>query len=136
MPKTTTANSSKTQPAKNASAEVSKKISGYRPSAQVGALTAQKNGDYHGTFVTMTHKADIIVYANPGKETASQPDYLVETSTGFPLGSGYINIGEQSSKEYIRLALSAPEIGMGVIYCNIAPAPGKKPDQFVLIWNG
>ena len=107
-----------------------------RPTTQVGELVMNENGDYQGIYTTMSQQAAIIVYKNPQKRKDTHPDYLVETSTGFQLGKGYINTGEESGEDYIRLCVSAPEIGGQPVYCNIAPAPNKKPDHFVLLWNG
>ena len=52
------------------------------------------------------------------------------------LGGGWIRTGEVSQREYVRLAMSAPELGGRTLYANLGRAAGQDDDDaFAVIWN-
>ncbi|MGX9086610.1 DUF736 family protein, partial [Mesorhizobium sp. 98Argb] len=53
--------------------------------------------------------------------------------TGFEIGAGWHRISQRSGEEYLSVKLEAPEIG--VIFGNLAPAPGGEENKKVILWN-
>ena len=47
--------------------------------------------------------------------------------------AGWNRIARQTGEEYLSVKLEAPEIG--VIFGNLAPAPGGDPAKKVILWN-
>lgn len=100
----------------------------------IGYVTKQPNGGFKGQLRTLAVRADIDMVPNRGK-TGDQPDYRV-LSNGFELGGGWIRTGEVSQREYVRLAMSAPELGGRTLYANLGRAAGQDDDDaFAVIWN-
>lgn len=100
----------------------------------IGYVTKQSNGGFKGQLRTLAVRADIEIVPNRGK-TGDQPDYRV-LSNGFELGGGWIRTGEVSGREYIRVGLSAPELGSRPLYANLGRAAGQDDeDAYALIWN-
>jgi uncharacterized protein (DUF736 family) len=96
------------------------------------ARTAQ---GYKGTLATLTLQAPIEFLPNAQKSKPNEPDFrIVATATGFEIGAAWIRQAKDSGEDYVSASLSAPEFN-GVMYCNLAPAPGGKPGEHVLIWN-
>lgn len=94
----------------------------------------QSNGGFKGQLRTLAIRADIEIVPNRGK-MGDQPDYRV-LSNGFELGGGWIRTGEVSGREYIRVSVSAPELGARPLYANLGRAAGQDDeDAFALIWN-
>ncbi|ESY78525.1 hypothetical protein X739_31635 [Mesorhizobium sp. LNHC220B00] len=61
-------------------------------------------------------------------------DYrIVNKRTGFEIGAGWHRISQRSGEEYLSVKLEAPEIG--VIFGNLAPAPGGEENKKVILWN-
>lgn len=100
----------------------------------IGYVQRQENGSFKGVLKTLAVRAEIEIIPNRGK-TGDQPDYRVLAS-GTELGGGWIKVGEVSQREYVRVALSAPELGPRTIYANLGRAAGQDDeDSFALIWN-
>lgn len=100
----------------------------------IGYVQKQANGTFKGSIKTLSVRAEIEIVPNRGK-TGEQPDYLVN-SNGVELGAGWNRVGELSGLEYVRVALSAPELGPRVIYANLGRAAGQDDgDALALIWN-
>lgn len=77
---------------------------------------------------------DTLCHGNRGK-MGDQPDYRV-LAGGVELGGGWIRTGEVSQREYIRLAMSAPELGNRTLYANLGRAAGQDDaDTFAIIWS-
>lgn len=100
----------------------------------IGYVTRQDDG-FKGQVRTLSIRADIEVLPNRAKATPNQPDYRV-FSAGVEIGAGWIRKGEQSGRDYVSLALAAPEFGPRRIKVNLGRAAGQEDaDVFALIWN-
>lgn len=100
----------------------------------IATLTAKDNGSFEGIFATIRVNAPIAIVPNTGKVSEEAPDYrILHRKTGFEIGAGWNRISRQTGEEYVSVKLEAPEIG--VIYGNLAQAPGGEPDKKVILWN-
>ena len=88
----------------------------------IAALTKTADG-FKGTLTTLTLKAPIEIQKNARKANEREPDYRVVAGNGFEVGAGWVRQAKLSGEEYVSISLSAPEFN-GVMYGNIAPAPG------------
>jgi uncharacterized protein (DUF736 family) len=101
----------------------------------IGYVTKQTDGHYKGTLRTVSIKADIVILPNTQKTSDTQPDFRVVTE-GIEIGAGWTKKGETSGKEYVSLALAAPEFGPKKLYANLGRAAGQDDDSlYALIWN-
>ena len=88
------------------------------------------------TIANLTVKPDvpIAILPNASKANDDAPDFrIIARRNGFELGAGWNRISKQTGEAYTSVKLSAPEIG--VIYGNVAPAPGNDPAKQVILWN-
>ena len=100
----------------------------------IGHVQRQNDGSFRGALKTLSVNAEIAIIPNRSK-TEDQPDYRV-LSNGVELGGGWIRTGEVSQREYVRLAMSAPELGGRTLYANLGRAAGQDDDDaFAVIWN-
>ena len=99
----------------------------------IASLTKTADG-FKGTLTTLTLKTPIEIQKNARKANEREPDYRVVAGNGFEVGAGWVRQAKLSGEEYVSISLSAPEFN-GVMYGNIAPAPGGKADEYVLIWH-
>jgi len=102
--------------------------------SQIATLTAKADGSMEGVFATLRVNAPIAVLPNANKTREDAPDYrIVNKRTGFEIGAGWNRIARNSGAEYVSVKLEAPEIG--VIFGNVAPAPGGDESKKVILWN-
>ena len=100
----------------------------------IGYVQRQSDGSFQGSIKTLSRHADIQSVPNRGK-TGEQPDYRVLAGS-VELGGGWVRTGEVSQREYVRLAMSAPELGPRTLYANLGRAAGQDDDDaYALIWN-
>ena len=100
----------------------------------IGYVQRQSDGSFKGNLRTLSVSADIAILPNRGKQ-GEQPDYRVMAS-GTELGGGWIRTGDVSGREYIRLAMSNPDLGPRTLYANLGRAAGQDDDDtFAIIWN-
>ena len=100
----------------------------------IGYVQRLADGSFKGSIRTLSVNAEIAIIPNRGK-TGEQPDYRV-LSNGVELGGGWIRTGEVSQREYVRLAMSAPELGQRTLYANLGRAAGQDDvDSYALSWN-
>ena len=100
----------------------------------IGYVQRLADGSFKGSIRTLSVNAEIAIIPNRGK-TGEQPDYRV-LSNGVELGGGWIRTGVVSQREYVRLAMSAPELGQRTLYANLGRAAGQDDeDSYALIWN-
>ncbi|MBA3448302.1 MAG: DUF736 family protein [Pseudaminobacter sp.] len=100
----------------------------------IANLTAKQDGTLEGTLATLNVNVPIAIVPNATKASDEAPDYrVIARRNGFELGAGWNRISKQTGEEYTSVKLSAPEIG--VIYGNVAPAPGNDPTKKVILWN-
>lgn len=100
----------------------------------IGYVQRLENGSFKGVLKTLAVRAEIEIIPNRSK-TGEQPDYRV-LAGGSELGGGWIRTGEVSGREYIRIAMAAPELGARTIYANLGRAAGQDDeDNYALIWN-
>lgn len=101
----------------------------------IGYVTKQDDGRFSGSIRTISIRADVEIIPNLGKTADTQPDYRVLTQ-GIEIGAGWTKKGETSGREYVSLALAAPEFGQRKLYANLGKAAGQDDDNlYALIWN-
>jgi uncharacterized protein (DUF736 family) len=101
----------------------------------IGYVRKEDDGRYTGTIKTISIRADVEIIPNLNKTAEAQPDYRVLTQ-GIEIGAGWTKKGETSGKEYVSLALAAPEFGPRKLYANLGRAAGQDDENvFALIWN-
>lgn len=100
----------------------------------IGYVQRSNDGSFKGSIRTLSVSAEIQIVPNRGK-TGEQPDYRI-VSNGVELGGGWVRTGEVSGREYVRLTMSAPELGSRPLYANLGRAAGQEDDDaFAIIWN-
>ena len=100
----------------------------------IATLTQKTDGILEGVFATIRVNAPIAIVPNASKSSEEAPDYLViNRKTGFEIGAGWNRVARQTGVEYLSVKLEAPEIG--VIFGNLAQAPGGDPSKKVILWN-
>jgi len=100
----------------------------------IGYVQRQDDGSFKGSIKTLSVNTEIQIVPNRGK-TGEQPDYRVLAGS-VELGGGWVRTGEVSQREYVRLAMSAPELGPRTLYANLGRAAGQDDDDaFAIIWN-
>jgi uncharacterized protein (DUF736 family) len=101
----------------------------------IGYVRKEEDGRYTGSIRTISISAQVEIIPNLTKTTDAQPDYRVLTQ-GIEIGAGWTKKGESSGKEYVSLALAAPEFGPKKLYANLGRAAGQDDDTlYALIWN-
>jgi uncharacterized protein (DUF736 family) len=100
----------------------------------IGYVQRQNDGSFKGSIRTLSVNAEVQIVPNRGK-TGEQPDYRV-LAGGVELGGGWIRTGEVSGREYVRLSMSAPELGRRTLFANLGRAAGQDDeDTYAIIWN-
>lgn len=100
----------------------------------IATLTQKTDGTFEGIFATIRVNAPIAIVPNATKASEEAPDFrVVHRRTGFEIGAGWNRIARQTGEEYLSVKLEAPEIG--VIFGNLAQAPGGDPSKKVILWN-
>ncbi|NNH68260.1 DUF736 family protein [Rhizobium laguerreae] len=100
----------------------------------IAILTAKSDGTLEGIFATIRVNAPIAIVPNASKASEEAPDYrIIHRKTGFEIGAGWKRIARLTGEEYLAVKLEAPEIG--VIFGNLAQAPGGEPNRKVILWN-
>jgi uncharacterized protein (DUF736 family) len=101
----------------------------------IGYVSKQDDGRYTGSIRTISISAQVEIIPNVSKSADAQPDYRVMTQ-GIEIGAGWTKKGETSGKEYVSLALAAPEFGPRKLYANLGRAAGQDDDSlYAMIWN-
>ena len=100
----------------------------------IATLTQKTDGILEGVFATIRVNAPIAIVPNAAKSSEEAPDYrVINRKTGFEIGAGWNRVARQTGEEYLSVKLEAPEIG--VIFGNLAQAPGGDPSKKVILWN-
>lgn len=103
--------------------------------AAIGYVTKLEDGRYKGELKTLSIRAEIVITPNADKASENQPDYRV-FAEGIEVGAAWVRKSESSGKEYVSLAIAAPEFGPKKLYANLGKAAGQDDDNvFALIWN-
>ena len=101
----------------------------------IGYVRKEEDGRYSGSIKTISIRADVEIIPNLSKSADTQPDYRVMTQ-GIEIGAGWTKKGETSGREYVSLALAAPEFGPRKLYANLGRAAGQDDEAlYALIWN-
>ena len=102
----------------------------------IGYVTRNpETGAYKGQIRTLSISTDVEILPNRTKSAPSQPDYRV-VSGPVELGAGWIRTGERSGRDYVSLAIAAPEFGPRRLYVNLGRAAEQDDaDVYALIWN-
>ncbi|MDH7785709.1 uncharacterized protein (DUF736 family) [Ochrobactrum sp. 19YEA23] len=100
----------------------------------IATLMQKTDGSLEGIFATIRVNAPIAIVPNASKSSDEAPDFrVIHRLTGFEIGAGWNRVARQTGEEYLSVKLEAPEIG--VIFGNVAPAPGGDPAKKVILWN-
>jgi uncharacterized protein (DUF736 family) len=100
----------------------------------IANLTAKADGSMEGVFATLRVNAPITVLPNANKSREDAPDFRVlNKRTGFEIGAAWNRVSQRSGENYLSFKLEAPEIG--VVFGNLAPAPGADENKKVILWN-
>ncbi|MET3793273.1 DUF736 domain-containing protein [Aquamicrobium terrae] len=100
----------------------------------IAQLTQKSDGSMEGVFATIRVNAPITVIPNGDKSHEDAPDYrVINKRTGFEIGAGWWRTSQRTGKENVSFKLEAPEIG--VVFGNLAPAPGGEENKKVILWN-
>jgi uncharacterized protein (DUF736 family) len=100
----------------------------------IATLTQKTDGSLEGIFATIKVNAPIALIPNANKTSDVAPDYrIIHRRTGFEIGAGWYRSSQRTGEEYLSVKLEAPEIG--VIFGNVAPAPGGDDSRKVILWN-
>ncbi len=100
----------------------------------IANLTTKADGSMEGVFATLRVNAPITLIPNANKSSEEAPDYrILNKRTGFEIGAGWYRTSQRTGKETLSVKLEAPEIG--VIFGNLAPAPGGEENKKVILWN-
>jgi uncharacterized protein (DUF736 family) len=100
----------------------------------IANLTAKQDGVLEGMLTTLNVNVPIALVPNATKASDEAPDVrIIARRNGFELGAGWNRISKQTGEEYLSVKMAAPEFG--VIYGNVAPAPGNDPAKKVILWN-
>lgn len=100
----------------------------------IATLMQKTDGSLEGIFATIRVNAPIAIVPNASKSSDEAPDFrVIHRRTGFEIGAGWNRVARQTGEEYLSVKLEAPEIG--VIFGNVAPAPGGDPAKKVILWN-
>jgi len=100
----------------------------------ITTLTKKTDGSLEGVFATIRVNAPIAITPNANKASEEAPDYrVIHRKTGFETGAAWARIARQTGEEYLSVKLEAPEIG--VIFGNLAPAPGGDANRKLILWN-
>ena len=103
--------------------------------ASIGTVQRKADGSYTGELATISINAPIAIIPNKTKKTEAQPDFRV-LSGKVEVGAGWKRFAEASGKEYVSLALAAPEFGPRKLYANLGRAAGQDDDSlYAMIWN-
>ena len=94
----------------------------------IGYVSKQDDGRYTGSIRTISISAQVEIIPNVTKSADAQPDYRVMTQ-GIEIGAGWTKKGETSGKEYVSLALAAPEFGPRKLYANLCHAGPRDSGQ-------
>ncbi|WP_011578624.1 MULTISPECIES: DUF736 domain-containing protein [Chelativorans] len=100
----------------------------------IANLTTKADGSMEGVFATLRVNAPITLVPNASKSSEDAPDYrILNKRTGFEIGACWFRTSQRTGKETLSVKLEAPEIG--VIFGNLAPAPGGDESKKVILWN-
>lgn len=100
----------------------------------IATLTQKADGSLEGIFATIRVNAPIAIVPNANKTREGAPDYrVIHRKTGFEIGAAWARTARQTGEEYLFVKIEAPEIG--VIFGNVAPAPGGEENRKVILWN-
>jgi uncharacterized protein (DUF736 family) len=101
----------------------------------IGYVRKEDDGRYVGTIRTISIRAEVEIIPTLNKTSDAQPDFRVMTQ-GIEIGAGWAKTGSSSGKDYVGLALAAPEFGPRRLYANLGRAAGQDDENvFALIWN-
>jgi uncharacterized protein (DUF736 family) len=100
----------------------------------IANLIQKEDGGFEGVFATLRVNAPIAIVLNENKTSEQAPDFrVISKKSGFEVGAAWRRTARQTGEEYLSVKIEAPEIG--VVFGNIAPAPGGDPTRKVLLWN-
>ena len=101
----------------------------------IGYVTKQGDGRYNSHIRAASTQAKIDILPNIQKNADSQPDFRVMTQ-GIEIGAGWTRKGETSDKDYVSLAIAAPEFGPKKLQANLGMSAGADDSKLsTVIWN-
>lgn len=100
----------------------------------IANLTVKQDGTLEGMLTTLNVNVPIALVPNAMRANEDSPAMrVIARRNGFEIGAGWHRTSKQTGEEYLSIKLAAPEFG--VIFGNLAPAPGNDPDKKVILWN-
>ncbi|MCP4561764.1 MAG: DUF736 domain-containing protein [Bosea sp.] len=100
----------------------------------IANLTVKQDGTLEGMLTTLNVNVPIALVPNAMRNNEDSPVIrVIARRNGFEIGAGWNRTSKQTGEEYLSIKLAAPEFG--VIFGNLAPAPGNDPDKKVILWN-
>jgi uncharacterized protein (DUF736 family) len=100
----------------------------------IGYVSKDDKGHFKGQLKTLSIRAEITIVPNSRKANDVQPDYRV-FSGDVEIGAGWNRRSQTSERDYVSLALAAPEFGPRRLYANLGRAAGEADNRFAIIWN-
>jgi uncharacterized protein (DUF736 family) len=100
----------------------------------IGHVTRDEAGNFKGQLKTLSIRAEIRIVARDDRTSDNQPHFRVY-SGDVEIGAGWKRRSESSGRDYVSLALAAPEFGPRRLYANLGRASGEAEDRFAIIWN-
>lgn len=97
----------------------------------IGYVARDENGAFKGQLKTLSIRTEISIVPNAGKKNDVQPDYRV-VSGDVEIGAGWQRRSDASGRDYVSLALAAPEFGPRRLYANLVP---DGEGRFVILWS-
>lgn len=99
----------------------------------IGYVTREENGTYKGQLKTLSIRAEIRIVPSENRTSENQPHFRVY-SGDVEIGAGWNRRSQTSERDYVSLALAAPEFGPRRLYANLGRAHGDDK-RFAIIWN-
>ena len=100
----------------------------------IAQLTEKPDGSLEGVFATVRLSVPINVVPVAHKIHPEAPDFrIINKRTGFEMGAAWKGVSKTSGRDMVSYKFGAPEFG--ILYGNLAPAPGGEEGQKVVLWN-
>jgi uncharacterized protein (DUF736 family) len=96
----------------------------------IGHVSRSPDGGFSGELRTLSLRLPLAISPKV-RAGGAKPDYSV-LADGVEFGAGWNRRSESSGRDYVSLALAAPEFGPRRIYVNLIP--DEENGRFLLMW--